>query len=128
MAKWLPPNGFTGRVQHLDASVGGSYRMSFTNFTTGNSHAFGGEHLELVPHETMRDTGQFDDPNLPDVMQTSATLRAGLIDELHLAVRPILLGSGEHLWDGLDLHALGYACTHAVAGERATHVFLSKRA
>ena len=76
MAKWLPPNGFTGKVHHLDAKVGGSYRMSFTNFTTGQSHAFGGDYVELVPNERLRYTDKFDDPNLPGVMQTTVTLRA----------------------------------------------------
>lgn len=76
MAKWLPPNGFTGTVHHLDAKVGGRYGMSFTNFTTGHSHAFGGEYLELVPHERIRYTGRFDDPNLPGTMQTTVSLRA----------------------------------------------------
>jgi uncharacterized protein YndB with AHSA1/START domain len=75
MAKWLPPHGFTGKVHHLDASVGGSYRMSFTNFTTGQSHSFGGEYLALVPHEKIRYTDKFDDPNLPGVMQTTVSLR-----------------------------------------------------
>lgn len=75
MAKWLPPNGFTGRVHQLDAKVGGHYGMSFTNFTTGHSHSFGGEYLELVPHERIRYTGVFDDPNLPGTMQTTVTLR-----------------------------------------------------
>jgi len=75
MAKWLPPNGFTGKVHHLDARVGGTYRMSFTNFTTGHSHSFGGEYLELVPQERIRYTGKFDDPNLPGVMQTTVALR-----------------------------------------------------
>ncbi len=75
MAKWLPPNGFTGRVHQLDAKVGGHYRMSFTNFTTGHSHSFGGEYLELVPHERIRYTGVFDDPNLPGTMQTTVKLR-----------------------------------------------------
>jgi uncharacterized protein YndB with AHSA1/START domain len=75
MAKWLPPNGFTGKVHHLDARVGGSYRMSFTNFTTGQSHAFGGEYLELLPNERLRYTDQFDDPNLPGEMQTTVSLR-----------------------------------------------------
>ena len=73
MAKWLPPNGFTGKVHHLDARVGGSYRMSFTNFTSGHSHSFGGEYLELVPHERIRHTDRFDDPNLPGEMQTTIT-------------------------------------------------------
>jgi uncharacterized protein YndB with AHSA1/START domain len=76
MAKWLPPYGFTGKVDHADARVGGSYRMSFTNFTTGQSHAFGGEYLELVPRERLRYTDRFDDPNLPGTMQTMVTLRA----------------------------------------------------
>jgi uncharacterized protein YndB with AHSA1/START domain len=62
MAKWLPPNGFTGRVHHLDAKVGGTFKMSFTNFTTGESHSFGGEYLELTPHERIRHTDKFDDP------------------------------------------------------------------
>jgi len=75
MAKWLPPNGFTGKVHHLDARVGGTYRMSFTNFTTGRSHSFGGEYLELVPQERIRYTGKFDDPNLPGVMQTTVSLQ-----------------------------------------------------
>jgi len=75
MAKWLPPNGFTGRVHELDARVGGRHRMSFTNFTTGDAHAFGGEYLELVPHERIRYTDVFDDPNLPGGMQTTISLR-----------------------------------------------------
>ena len=75
MAKWLPPHGYTGQVHHLDAKVGGSYRMSFTNFTSGASHAFGGEFLELVPNERIRHTDRFDDPNLPGTMQTTLTLR-----------------------------------------------------
>jgi uncharacterized protein YndB with AHSA1/START domain len=65
MAKWLPPNGFTGKVHHIDARVGGTYKMSFTNFTTGHSHYFGGHFLELVPHERIRHTDKFDDPSLP---------------------------------------------------------------
>lgn len=75
MAKWLPPNGFTGKVHHLDARLGGTFRMSFTNFTTGASHSFGGEYLELVPHERLRYTDRFDDPNLPGVMQVTVSLR-----------------------------------------------------
>jgi uncharacterized protein YndB with AHSA1/START domain len=74
MAKWLPPNGFTGKVHHMDAKVGGTYAMSFTNFTTGRSHSFGGEYLELTPPERIRHTDRFDDPNLPGVMQTTITL------------------------------------------------------
>ena len=76
MAKWLPPHGFTGKVHHLDARVGGSYRMSFTNFSSGGTHAFGGDYLELVPNERIRHTDKFDDPNLPGVMQTTITLKA----------------------------------------------------
>lgn len=75
-AKWLPPHGFTGKVQHLDARVGGSYRVTFTNFTTGHSHSFGGEYLELTPHERIRHTDRFDDPDLPGEMQTTITLKA----------------------------------------------------
>jgi uncharacterized protein YndB with AHSA1/START domain len=75
LAKWLPPNGFTGKVHQMDAKVGGSYRMSFTNFTTGHGHSFGGEYLELAPHARIRYTGKFDDPNLPGVMQTTITLQ-----------------------------------------------------
>jgi uncharacterized protein YndB with AHSA1/START domain len=71
MVKWLPPHGFTGKVHHIDARVGGAYRMSFTNFTTQKSHSFGGEYLELVPHERIRHTDKFDDPNLPGVMQVT---------------------------------------------------------
>jgi uncharacterized protein YndB with AHSA1/START domain len=75
MVKWLPPNGFTGQVHHLDAKVGGTYRMSFTNFTTEKSHSFGGEYLELTPNERIRHTDKFDDPNLPGEMQTTITLQ-----------------------------------------------------
>ena len=75
MAKWLPPNGFTCRVHHIDAKVGGTYKMSFTNFATGHSHSFGGEYLELVPHERIRHTDRFDDPSLPGVMQTTISLK-----------------------------------------------------
>jgi uncharacterized protein YndB with AHSA1/START domain len=76
MAKWLPPNGFTGTVHHADARVGGTFRMSFTNFTTGKSHAFGGEYLELVPHELIRYTDEFEDPNLPGLLQVTVSLKA----------------------------------------------------
>lgn len=76
LAKWLPPNGFTGQVHQMDAQVGGSYKMSFTNLTNGHSHSFGGEYLELAPHERLRYTASFDDPNLPGVMQTTVVLRA----------------------------------------------------
>jgi uncharacterized protein YndB with AHSA1/START domain len=75
MARWLPPFGFTGKVHQMDARVGGTYRMSFTNFTTGNSLAFGGEFLELIPGERVRYTDRFDDPNLPGEMQTAIALR-----------------------------------------------------
>ena len=75
MAKWLPPNGFTCRVHHLDAKVGGTFRMSFTNFTTEKSHAFGGEYLELVPNERISYTDKFDDPNLPGTMKTTVSLK-----------------------------------------------------
>src|SRR5258708_26180815 len=75
MAKWLPPNGFTGKVHHLDAKVGGTYKMSFTNFTTGKSHAFGGKYLELAPGERIRYSHKFDDPNLPGEMQTTIALK-----------------------------------------------------
>jgi uncharacterized protein YndB with AHSA1/START domain len=75
MAKWLPPNGFTGKVHHLDAKVGGTFKMSFTNFTTGDSHSFGGEYLELTPHERIRHTDKFDDPNLPGEMRVTITLK-----------------------------------------------------
>ncbi|MTV38611.1 SRPBCC family protein [Duganella radicis] len=75
LAKWLPPHGFFGTVHEMDAKVGGKYRMSFTNFTTGGSHSFGGEYLELEPGRKLRYTAQFDDPNLPGRMQTTVTLR-----------------------------------------------------
>ena len=75
MAKWLPPHGFTCRVHHLDAKVGGSYRMSFTNFSNGQTHAFGGDYLELVPHERLCYSDKFDDPQLPGVMKTTVTLK-----------------------------------------------------
>src|SRR4030095_3381655 len=75
MAKWLPPNGFTGKVHQMDAKVGGSYKMSFTNFSTGKSHSFGGTYVELKPHERIRYTDKFDDPNLPGEMQTTITLK-----------------------------------------------------
>jgi uncharacterized protein YndB with AHSA1/START domain len=75
MAKWLPPNGFTGNVHQMDAKVGGTHRMSFTNFTTGQRHSFGGEYLELVPHERIRYTDNFDDPNLPGQMQVTVSLK-----------------------------------------------------
>lgn len=76
LAKWMAPNGFTGRVHHIDARVGGTYRMSFTNFTSGNSHSFGGEYLELLPNERIRHTDSFDDPNLPGTMLVTVSLKA----------------------------------------------------
>lgn len=75
MSKWLPPNGFTGKVHHIDARVGGTYKMSFTNFTTGHSHSFGGEYLELIPGERICHTDKFDDPNMPDVMKVTVSLK-----------------------------------------------------
>jgi len=75
MSKWLPPNGFTAKVQHMDAKVGGAFKMSFTNFTTGKSHSFGGSYLELVPHERIRYTDKFDDPNLPGEIQVTVALK-----------------------------------------------------
>jgi uncharacterized protein YndB with AHSA1/START domain len=74
-ARWLPPNGFTGKVHSMDAKVGGKYKMSFTNFTTGKSHGFGGEYRELVPNERLRYTDVFDDPNLPGEIQVTVTLK-----------------------------------------------------
>lgn len=79
MAKWLPPHGFTGHVHSMDARVGGGYRMSFTNFTSGNSHSFGGTFVELVPNERIRHTDTFDDPNLPGEMQTTIVLRKVMV-------------------------------------------------
>jgi uncharacterized protein YndB with AHSA1/START domain len=76
MAKWLPPNGYACTVHHLDATVGGTFRMSFRNFTTGASHSFGGQYLELVPGERLRYTDKFDDPNLPGEIQVTVTLKA----------------------------------------------------
>ena len=75
MAKWLPPNGFTCTVHHLEAKVGGSYRMSFRNFTTGQSHSFGGEYVELVPNERLHYTDKFEDPNLPGEIRVTVTLK-----------------------------------------------------
>lgn len=75
LPKWLPPNGFTGRVHHLDAKVGGTFKMSFTNFTTGGSHSFGGEYLELIPNERIRHTDKFDNPDLPGEMVVTIQLK-----------------------------------------------------
>jgi len=79
MAKWLPPHGFTGRVHSIDAKVGGSYRMSFTNLASGQSHSFGGKYLELVPNERIRHTDVFDDANLPGEMLVTVTLRKVIV-------------------------------------------------
>ena len=75
MVKWLPPNGFTAAVHHMDAKVGGTHKMSFTNFTTGSSHSFGGRYVELTPHQRIRYTDSFDDPNLPGEMQVTINLK-----------------------------------------------------
>lgn len=75
MVKWLPPNGFTGKVHHIDARVGGTYRMSFTNFSSGSSHDFGGTYRELLPNERIRYSDKFDDPNLPGEMSVTITLK-----------------------------------------------------
>ena len=85
LTKWLPPNGFTAKVHHMDARVGGSFRMSFTNFSSGNSNAFGGEYLELTPHERIRYTDKFEDPNLPGVITVTVDLKAVFCGtELHV--------------------------------------------
>ena len=85
MSKWLPPHGFTCKVHHFEPTVGGTFRMSFTNFTTGNSHSFGGSYLELVPHERLRYTDKFDDPNLPGEIQVTVTLtKVTCGTELHI--------------------------------------------
>ena len=79
LVKWMPPHGFTAKVHQLDARVGGGYKMSFTNFTTGKSHSFGGKYLELVPNERIKNTDTFDDPNLPGVMTVTVTLKKVLV-------------------------------------------------
>jgi uncharacterized protein YndB with AHSA1/START domain len=85
MARWLPPNGFTGRVESADVRVGGKYRMYFTNFSTGTKMGFGGEYLELVPNEKLRYTDRFDDPNLPGVITVTVTLKAVVVGtEVHI--------------------------------------------
>lgn len=85
MAKWLPPHGFTGKVHHLDARVGGTYKMSFTNFTTGKEQSFGGEYRELVPQERLRWTDRFDDPNLPGEMTVTVSLnKVSVGTEIHI--------------------------------------------
>jgi uncharacterized protein YndB with AHSA1/START domain len=87
LSKWLPPNGFTGKVHEMDAKVGGAYRMSFTNLSSGHSHSFGGTYLELVAHERLRYTGKFDDANLPGEMQTTITLKKVLCGTEFTAVQ-----------------------------------------
>ena len=90
MAKWLPPNGFTGKVHHADARVGGTYKMSFTNFTSGKSQSFGGEYLELVPNERLRWTDKFDDPNLPGQMEVTVRLKQVSVGtEVHIVQQGI---------------------------------------
>ena len=85
MAKWLPPYGFTGKVHSLDPKVGGTFKMSFTNFSTGHSHSFGGEYLELVPNEKISHTDKFDDPNMPGEMRTTISLKSVFCGtELHI--------------------------------------------
>lgn len=85
LAKWLPPFGFTAKVHHIDAKVGGTFKMSFTNFTTGKGHSFGGEYHELVPHQRIRYTDRFDDPNLPGEMEVTVTLREVSVGtEIHI--------------------------------------------
>ena len=85
MAKWIPPNGFACTVHHMDAKVGGTYRMSFRNFTTGQSHSFGGRYVELVPNERLRYTDKFEDPNLPGEIQVTVTLKRVLVGtEVHI--------------------------------------------
>ncbi len=85
MAKWLPPNGFTGKVHHLDLKVGGTFKMSFTNFTTAKAHSFGGEYLEIIPNERLRYTDVFDDPNLPGKMVQTVTFKKVMCGtELHV--------------------------------------------
>ena len=79
LVKWMAPNGFTARVHHLDAKVGGTYKMSFTNFTSQKSHSFGGQYLELVPNEKIRNTDKFDDPNLPGEMMNTVTIKKVLV-------------------------------------------------
>jgi uncharacterized protein YndB with AHSA1/START domain len=85
LAKWLPPNGFACTVHHLEAKMGGSFKMSFRNFTTGHAHSFGGEYVELVPHERLRYTDKFDDPNLPgDIMVTVTLKKVSVGTEVHI--------------------------------------------
>ena len=99
LCKWLPPNGFTCTVHHIDAKVGGTFNMSFTNFASGQSHSFGGEYLELEPGRRVRYTDRFDDPNLPGVMEVTVTLTrqpngSGSFSKLNISV-----GSRQALWN-----------------------------
>src|SRR5262247_704968 len=114
MAKWLPPNGFTGKVHQLDAKVGGTYKMAFTNFSTGHSHSFGGKYLEMVPHERIRYADRFDDPNLPGEMQTTITLKkVSCGTELNIVQEglPAVIQSA---------HSRGRRETHRAAGRHAS--------
>jgi uncharacterized protein YndB with AHSA1/START domain len=79
LVKWIPPHGFTGKVRHMDARVGGSYKMSFTNFGTGSTHSFGGDYLELVPNQRIRHTDKFDDPNLPGTMTVTIEIKKVMV-------------------------------------------------
>ena len=103
MAKWLPPHGFTCKVHHLDAKVGGTFRMSFTNFSTETGHSFGGEYLEIVPNERIRYTDRFDDPNLPGVIEVDRDAEAGLRRnrDQHRTGKPAGGDSGRSLLSGL---------------------------
>ena len=85
LVKWIPPHGFTAKVHHMDARVGGSYKMSFTNFGTGSSHSFGGEYLELVPNKKIRHTDKFDDPNMPGVLMVT------------IEIKPVMVGAEIHI-------------------------------
>ena len=99
IVKWMPPHGFTCKVHHLDAQVGGSYRMSFSNFSNGQTHSFGGKYLELVPNERIRNTDEFDDPNLPGEMQTTVSLK------------PVLCGTEvDIVQEGIPAAILPQAC------------------
>jgi uncharacterized protein YndB with AHSA1/START domain len=90
MVKWLPPNGFTGKVHHIEPRVGGTYKMSFTNFTSGSSHSFGGTFLELVPNERLKKTDRFDDPNMPGEMRITVTMKKVAVGtELHIVQEDI---------------------------------------
>ena len=96
--KWLPPHGFTGKIHHIDARVGGSYKMSFTNFTTGSSHSFGGKYVELKPNELIRYTDMFDDPNLPGEMNVTVSLK-------HVSVGTELNVTQEGIPDAIPVEA-----------------------